>query len=137
MSSIKFPIELDEKGSVKYTIDEKENIRLSLIQKIATPNTSLDFNRNFGSNLHNLIFQPNDEVLKRLIKYFIYQVLENEQKITISKTNLQIKKIEKDKIDVFLSYQLITDEVDDLKFNLTFDDSPSGFSLGFSFGFNS
>ncbi len=55
---------------------DEELIRDSIFQILHTRKGERFFNREFGSNLHLLVFEPNDEILKDLVDIEVREAIE-------------------------------------------------------------
>lgn len=76
---IKHPTEIDEYGRVMLSSD-KELIQQSIRTILSTPVGSHFFNREYGSHISRLLFEPNDRILVSLLDYFIYDAIDKWEK---------------------------------------------------------
>jgi phage baseplate assembly protein W len=53
----------------------RELIEQSVLDILSTPIGTRLFNRPYGSRLHELLFEPNDEVLESLLETFVFEAV--------------------------------------------------------------
>lgn len=75
---MKNPVSLVEGRAV--IIGGKELIAQSIVEILSTPIGTRLFNRGFGSRLHELMFEQNDEVLESLLETFVFEAVEQWEK---------------------------------------------------------
>ncbi len=103
-SGITFPIQLDVNGapviSTGFTL-VNSSIKLILGWTLR----SRIFLSSFGSILDSLLEEPNDDLLKGMAEYFIYQSLNTwEKRIEIIEVN--VRRNEPEKLDIEIHYKL-------------------------------
>ena len=83
---------------------DEELIRDSIFQILHTRKGERFFNREFGSNLHLLVFEPNDDILKDLIDIEVREAIEKyEPRVEILKTEVYIQG---NQISVSITYKI-------------------------------
>jgi phage baseplate assembly protein W len=114
-SALKYPIEINEFGRVKI-VSGLDALKDGLIQMLNTPQGTRFFNPGYGSRLHEILFEPVDEVLQSLIELFIFEAIqENEKRVaTLSVTTtlypdnnlidcaVQLRILQSNEIDSFI-----------------------------------
>ncbi len=79
-------------------------IRDSIIQILSTRKGERFFNREFGSNLHKLVFEPNDEILKDMIQEEVVNAIKRwEPRVEITKVDTVISN---NRVDVLIEYKI-------------------------------
>lgn len=103
-SGLIFPIIIEDNG--KPNLHTGANlVNASIRHILAWPHRSRYFNENFGSRLWELIEEPNDIIVKSLVKHFIWEALVKwEKRITIQ--NITIDAEEPTKINVVVDYTI-------------------------------
>lgn len=101
-NAIQFPFRINQKTEY---VNLSENIRQSILMICLTKKGSIVADRNFGSKLHLLLFEPNNAVISALAYEFISQALAIEKRITIK--NIETI-IDNDKIIFSISYIINT-----------------------------
>ena len=75
-----FPLSADWRSGGLKASEGKEHIEQS-IQQILWTRPGERLNRpEFGSRLHELVFEPNDDVLKALIRHYVLEAIERWEK---------------------------------------------------------
>jgi phage baseplate assembly protein W len=97
-SAIQFPFNINQRTQ---SIDFIQSIRQSILALILTKKGSVLADRNYGSRLHLLIFEQNNDTVAALGYEFINQALERETRITTKNIDVNI---ENDKIVFSVSY---------------------------------
>lgn len=86
--SIAYPIRLDEQGD-PVIIDGKSLLQQSVFDILSTPVGSRMDMPEYGSNLHKLMFEPNDDLIDSLLETYIEDALDRwENRLTFE--SLQI-----------------------------------------------
>lgn len=86
MSAIEFPVKYSN-GSASLT-DYKTSIRQSVLAILGTEKGSFGFDRAFGSNIGQLIFEPNSSVLRNLLHYEIQEAMKQENRVVLKKIEI-------------------------------------------------
>ncbi len=109
-----------EKGVYGYPNIKKdiELIKDSIKQILLTRKGERVMLRNFGSNLHKLIFEPNDELLAELVKVEVEEAIgEWEPRVEIVEVETLRKGYE---VKVYITFRIVeTEEVGFLELPLT------------------
>ena len=77
--SLKWPISIDQFGKAE-TVAGREAVAQSILDLLETPELDGFFILERGSRLEEVAFEPNDNILKSLLKTFIREVLETWEK---------------------------------------------------------
>jgi phage baseplate assembly protein W len=78
-TGLKYPLQQDELGKA-VLIKGQELIRQSISKILSTPLGSRFFNREYGSRIKELIFEPNDDILKGLLEFHIEDAIAKWEK---------------------------------------------------------
>lgn len=99
-----FPIELDSKGSpVLKTGFELINSSIKII--LSWPFLQRIFLSEFGSRLEDLLEEPNDELMKSLVKNFVYEALTKwETRIDI--LEVDTKRTKPESLEIGIRYRV-------------------------------
>lgn len=92
------------------TSQEHEHIRESFLQILGTRPGERFMNPEFGSRLHDLVFEQNDEVLKGLIRHYVIEAIKRwEKRVVISDVSYASgsEKIDQNILLIHISYRLI------------------------------
>lgn len=101
-TSVKYPIQTDVKGQLE-KVSGLENINQSINSILITPLGSAFYQEDRGSLLNSLIFEPNDNVLKSLLDYFIIDALSNWEK-RIKVTDIIYENINENQMNCIIYY---------------------------------
>jgi len=77
--SLKFPISIDQFGKAE-TVGGRESVSQSILDLLETPFRDSFFVPERGSRLEELTFEPNDNILKPLLRTFIFEVIKTWEK---------------------------------------------------------
>lgn len=77
--SLKFPISIDQFGKAE-TVGGRESVAQSILDLLETPFRDSFFVPERGSRLEELTFEPNDNILKPLLRTFIFEVIKTWEK---------------------------------------------------------
>lgn len=109
-TALTFPLVL-QAGAVT-TISDKELIVQSITTILNTPKGSEMFLPSFGSRLHELLFEPNDEVLKSFIRLFVFEALRDWEK-RVSFLSVDFYRVAEDSLDCTIKYRILqSNEID-------------------------
>lgn len=92
------------------TSREHEHIKESILQILGTRPGERFMNPEFGSNLKDLVFEQNDEVLKGLIRHYVIEAINRwEKRVIISDVSYaeDSGKIDQNMLLIHISYRLI------------------------------
>lgn len=88
--ALKFPIEINEFGTPNL-VTGRDAVRQSIVNILSTPYGSRYFQPSYGSQVSELIFQPNDEILKSLLINYISSALAQwEKRIKVQMVTVEI-----------------------------------------------
>lgn len=96
---------------------DEQLIKDSIFQILNTRKGERFFNREFGSDLHKLVFEPNDEILKDLIDIEIKEAISRwENRVEVLGTSAVI---DNNQITVEVQYKIKqTGQIDSLQFSI-------------------
>jgi phage baseplate assembly protein W len=77
-TSVSFPTKINNSGNANY-VSELDNVKQSVEQILNTPLGSEFYQRERGSLIHTLQFEPNDNILRGLLVLFILDALESQE----------------------------------------------------------
>lgn len=83
MTVIKYPLQIDQKGATVISNNYQESIQQNVLAILGTQRGSYGFHRSFGSRIHELIFEQNDEILQSLLYTEIKEALLQEERISV------------------------------------------------------
>jgi phage baseplate assembly protein W len=134
MSTLQFPIILDN-GKPNLLPKYEQTIQQAVLDRLATEQKNIFFQNGYGSQIHTLIFEQNDDVLQTLLRHFISEALEQEPRIQYR--NTEIYKNAQNNLLLTVQYSIVKTQINDfIKGTFTTEsNSDSGFSLGFSLGY--
>lgn len=75
---IKWPVEVS--GGRTIQVSGHTLVQQSILRILTTPKGKIIFNPEYGSRIHELHFQPNDDILKNLLYLFIEEAIEEWEK---------------------------------------------------------
>ena len=91
-TDINFNYSLDSKGAV---VSDHDAIRYSLYRLFKTPKGSVPFNREYGTSLHNLLFEVSEGLDLTDIKVLLYrEITEWEPRVELNPLNINIEKVD-------------------------------------------
>lgn len=102
-SGIIFPIELTPLG-LPIIRKGTDLIQSSIITILCWPYNQRIFQNQFGSRLDELVEEPNDELLKGLINFFIRDSIQNWEK-RVNVTDIDIQRKVSEDIEVIITYE--------------------------------
>lgn len=85
--------------------DSRESIEQSVSRILSTEQGSKFFLPEYGSRLHELIFEPNDDVLFALLRQFIFEAIERWEK-RIKFIDVTFNNSE-DRVDCLITYRIL------------------------------
>jgi phage baseplate assembly protein W len=97
------------------TSREHEHIKESILQILGTRPGERFMNPEFGSRLHDLVFEQNDEVLKGMIRHYVIEAInrwEKRVKITGIFFDASTRSIDSNLLQVRIEYRVIQNQVD-------------------------
>lgn len=92
------------------TSREHDHIRESILQILGTRPGERLMNPEFGSRLHDLVFEQNDEVLKGLIRHYLIDAIKRwEKRVVITGVSFAgvAKNTDQNMLFIHISYRLI------------------------------
>jgi phage baseplate assembly protein W len=108
---IVFPFILEEQGRIEIK-GGIPLIRASLTNILSWPYADRYFLKEFGSRLYELIDEPNDDVLKSLVRQFIIDSIEIWEK-RIKLTGVNMERTNPQTLNVQISYRVIATQQED------------------------
>ncbi|MBT8342169.1 MAG: GPW/gp25 family protein [Desulfatitalea sp.] len=97
------------------TTREHEHIRESILQILGTRPGERLMNPEFGSRLHDLVFEQNDEVLKGLVQHYVIDAIKKwEKRVVITRITFDDspQNIDRNLLQVRISYMIIQSQVE-------------------------
>ena len=84
-TGLRFPFRFDPRtggvqGSAPKTATDPEHLRQSILQILRTQPGERFLRPEFGSRLHELVFEPDDEVLKGLVRHHVFEAVRRWEK---------------------------------------------------------
>lgn len=101
---LKFPIELDAHG-VPQLITGDALVKSSIKMILAWPRNQRIFLSNYGAGLDNLLEEPNDQLLKGLVEYYISEGLRIWEK-RVKVLDVRVSRVVPESLQIELTYQL-------------------------------
>lgn len=101
--AIKFPLRII--NGKPLIADSRESIEQSVYRILSTEEGSRFFLPEYGSRLHELMFEPNDDVVHSLLRQFIFEAIQRWEKrikfidVTFTQDN--------DRIDCLINYRIL------------------------------
>ena len=115
---IKFPFTIDRKtGGVatsETTPHDHAHIHESIIQILGTRIGERFMRPDFGSRLHELVFEPNDSVLKSMIRHYVIEAIRKwEKRVVITDVTFETspERVDLHELSVRIHYRLIQSQV--------------------------
>lgn len=102
-TAVAYPTVIDSRGR-QATVSDALLIQQSLKIILSTPVGSRFRNRSFGSNVHLLLFEPNDTVLLNLLEYFIEDAIDTWEK-RVQYEDVEFTQLP-DRIECLISYRI-------------------------------
>ena len=78
-TAIKFPIEINQFGRAELAVG-KDAVKQSIVAVLSTPINTRFFLPEYGSRLHEALFEPDDDVLVSLLRLFIFEAIRDWEK---------------------------------------------------------
>jgi phage baseplate assembly protein W len=97
------------------TSREHDHIRESILQILGTRPGERLMNPEFGSRLHDLVFEQNDEILKGLIRHYVIDAIKRwEKRVVITAVSFDDtpQTIDRNLLPIRISYNVIQSEVE-------------------------
>jgi hypothetical protein len=94
---------------------EHEHIRESILQILGTRPGERFMNPEFGSRLHDLVFERNDEVLKGLIRHYVINAIKRWEKrviVTAVSFDQSPQNLDRNSLTVRIAYRVIQSQVE-------------------------
>lgn len=107
-----FPIELTSQG-LPIIRSGPELIKSSIKMILAWPVRQRIFLGEFASRLDELLEEPNDELLKGLVEFFIMEALTTWEK-RIDVLDVSVERLEPEKLDVEVKYRIRTSQIEEV-----------------------
>jgi len=114
---IKYPIEISSTGAVELNSDVAL-VRQSIVRILETKKGSVFNNRSFGSDVRDLLFEPNDSILFSLLDYHVVEgIRQSEKRVANVSTEITNNSSESSRVDVKIKYSILaSNEVDSFIF---------------------
>lgn len=110
-TALSYPIEVNELGRVK-TVTGRAVIPQSIKNILDTPLGSRYFLPEYGSQIQELLFEPNDEILKALLTHYIGNALALwEKRIKVEEISIEMATPER--VNCVIIYRILqSNEID-------------------------
>lgn len=108
---IVFPFILTQQGRLEIKAG-LPLIRASLTNILSWPYADRYFLKKFGSRLFELTDEPNDDVLKSLIRQFVIDAIELWER-RIKLTNIKLERLDHQTLNVELTYKIVATQQED------------------------
>lgn len=110
-TALSYPIEVNEFGRVK-TVTGRAVIPQSISNILSTPLGSRYFLPEYGSQIQELLFEPNDEILKALLTHYIGNALALwEKRIKVEEISIEMTSTER--VNCVIIYRILqSNEID-------------------------
>lgn len=110
-TALEYPIQVNQYGRVA-TVSGKEVIPASILNILQTPIGSRFMLPEFGSDVQELIFEPNDQVLRGLLIYRVTNALALWEK-RIQVENVTVVIVSRELVDCMITYRILaSNEID-------------------------
>ncbi len=116
---LKFPVQIQQRtGSLQVSSGSSsghDHIHEAIIQILSTRPGERFMRPEFGSKLKDLVFEPNDQVLKGLIRHYIVAALKRwEKRVIITDISFGDSALNTDRhlLPVKISYRIIRSQVE-------------------------
>lgn len=106
-----FPIEIGPEGRPQI-VSGVPLINASINHILSWPIRNKYFNEEFGSRLEELLEEPNDIVLRTLVRRFVIEALERWEK-RIELVSVEIIPTERNKLDIHIIYQIRNTKIEE------------------------
>jgi phage baseplate assembly protein W len=97
------------------TSREHDHIQESILQILGTRPGERLMNPEFGSRLHDLVFEQNDEVLKGLIRHYVIDAIKRwEKRVVVAGVTFDDapQNIDRNLLPVRISYRVIQSQIE-------------------------
>jgi uncharacterized protein len=112
-----FPVEIDDTGALPYASAENK-VQQSLLIILGTARGERVMNPDFGSRLHELVFEPNNSSTKgRIVQYVNEAIVKWEPRVEISRVNVTTDPATAGKVLVDIEYRV---RATNSRFNLVY-----------------
>ena len=102
--AFKYPVTPTSKGGISF-VDESVAIKQSIATILGTPKGTRFFLENYGSDCQMLVFEPNDDILKSLLSYFIADAIQEWEK-RVQLITVQYEIINESQMNVTVIYRI-------------------------------
>lgn len=104
---ISYPHDVDTYGRIKLATG-LELIRQSVYDVIDTPVGSLEMNPLYGSHIHELIHEPNDDILQSLLEYFVREAITKWEKRVSYRNTLFEFTTQPEVVNMLVHYDIVS-----------------------------
>ncbi len=108
-----FPQKKNGKGFIEFTSDIQILVRASIIQILGTRIGERAIEVEFGSRLHELIFEPIDDITIALARVYTIEAIERwEPRVDLNDVGARIN-VDQGKVEIFGSYVIVNKNIED------------------------
>jgi phage baseplate assembly protein W len=102
------------RNTVYGTMGPKTDVEVlftSMVNILTTPKGTLPYDPNFGSEIPNLVFEPNDEVTRSLIRHFVVKDLgEQEPRVIVQGVHTDVdERQDPNRVNITVSWTVVGD----------------------------
>lgn len=107
-----FPIELTNQG-LPIIRSGEDLIKSSIKMILMWPVRQRIFAGGYGARLEELLEEPNDDLLKGLVEFFIMDALRTWEK-RIDVLDVSVERLKPEELDVVIKYKIKTSQIEDI-----------------------
>jgi phage baseplate assembly protein W len=106
-TSLTHPVDITSTGQVGL-ISGRDNVQQSIKTILSTPQGSRFYLPEFGSKLHELYFEINDDVLEAQLEFEVREALGQwEKRIKVLDVSASASKEQQDLVNCFIAYEIL------------------------------
>lgn len=103
-----YPYRLDS-NSIPVTTEAQEMLEQSMICSLEEPEGERFYDEGSGSKLHQLAFEPNDDILASLLVYYAGEVLaRNEKRVSVNVNAITVTEINSAQVILRIPYTILS-----------------------------
>lgn len=108
-----FPQRINAKGFIEFTSDIRVLVKHSIYQILDTRIGERPIEVTFGSRLHELLFEPIDEITIALARVYTIDAIERwEPRVVLNEVGAKIN-VEQGKVEIYGSYVIVNRSIPD------------------------
>lgn len=105
-TALKYPIQISELGRVRIS-SGIDVVKEGILQLLNTPVGTRFFNPDYGCRIHELLFEPSDEVLTNMLEFFITDAIEDWEKRVLVEAVQTTLVAEEYRVECFIQLRLL------------------------------